>query len=84
MELQRVFNNNEFEITTYKIDNEIYLKGKLIAQILDYKNTKQAIINHVDEEDKIKFGSFFKGQKNRPLKKNEGNTILIMKVVYIH
>ena len=35
-------------------DNEIWFKGRNIASILGYKNTKKAIIDHVDTEDKQK------------------------------
>ena len=33
-------------------ENEIWFRGKEIAEILGYKNTKKAIIDHVDSDDK--------------------------------
>lgn len=33
---------------------EIWFIGKEVAELFGYKNTKKAIINHVDEEEKVK------------------------------
>ena len=56
MELQKTnYKNNELnvEINCY-VDkkNEIWFRGKEIALILNYKNTRKAIIDHVHEDDK--------------------------------
>ena len=56
MELQKTtYKNNELnvEINCY-VDkkNEIWFRGKEIASILEYKNTRKAIIDHVHEDDK--------------------------------
>lgn len=49
----KVFDNPEFgEIRTVDIDNEPWFVGKDVAEILGYSNTKDALISHVDEEDK--------------------------------
>lgn len=49
----RIFENAEFgQIRTITIDNETWFVGKDIANILEYKNTRDAIRKHVDEEDK--------------------------------
>lgn len=50
MEIIKQYNNAQ--ITILNINNEPYFKGKDIATILGYKNTKVALIKHVDEEDK--------------------------------
>ena len=51
-ELQ-IFNNPEFgEIRTVEINGEPWLVGSDVAKALGYKNTKDALITHVDEEDK--------------------------------
>ena len=51
-ELQ-IFKNEEFgEIRSLEINNKPYFVGKDIAKALGYKNTKDALINHVDEDDK--------------------------------
>lgn len=40
------------EIRTLLINDEPYFVGKDVAQTLGYKNTRKALIDHVDEEDK--------------------------------
>lgn len=52
-ELQ-IFDNNEFgEIRTLSINNEPWFVGKDIASILGYKDISSAILDHVDEEDRV-------------------------------
>ena len=51
-ELQ-IFKNNEFgEVRVLEIDNEPWFVGKDVAGVLGYSNTRKAIIDHVDTEDK--------------------------------
>ncbi len=51
-ELQ-VFNNAEFgSVRTTVIDGEPFFVGKDVAEILGYSNVRDAIIKHVDDEDK--------------------------------
>ena len=54
--LERKYNNIDFkiELTSY-IDNKqnIWFKGKDIAKILGYSDTRNAIITHVSEENNI-------------------------------
>ena len=53
-ELQ-IFKNERFgEIRIKKIDNEFYLVGKDVAEILGYKDTSKAITRHVEEDDRMK------------------------------
>lgn len=48
-----VFNNQEFgEIRTLNIDNEPWFVGKDVATALGYSNTRKALIDHIDSEDK--------------------------------
>ena len=50
-----VFNSPEFgEIRTVTINNEPYFVGKDGAEALGYSNTKDAIISHVDEDERSK------------------------------
>ena len=44
---------NNFE-RIKKIDNEFYLVGKDVAEILGYKDTSKAITRHVEEDDRMK------------------------------
>lgn len=49
----QIFKNEEFgEIRGLEINNEPYFIGKDIAEILGYKNTRDALNKHVDNEDK--------------------------------
>lgn len=49
----RVFENNEFgQVRGIEIDGEGWLVGKDVAERLGYANTKDAILTHVDEEDR--------------------------------
>lgn len=49
----KVFENTEFgQVRTIEINNEPWLVGKDIADILGYSNPQKAIRDHVDEEDK--------------------------------
>lgn len=48
-----VFENAEFgKVRTIVIDGEPWLVGKDVAEILGYSNTRKAIADHVDGEDK--------------------------------
>ncbi len=49
----QVFNNPEFgEIRTVEINNEPWFVGKDVAEALGFSNSKDAILNHVDEDDR--------------------------------
>ena len=48
-----IFTNSEFgSVRTVTIDNEPYFVGKDVADILGYSNSRKAIGDHVDDEDK--------------------------------
>ena len=48
----QIFSVEGNEVRTLKIDDEPYFVGKDVAEILGYKNTRDALANHVDVEDK--------------------------------
>lgn len=49
----KVFENEEFgRVRTVLIDGEPWFVGKDVAEILGYKNTRQALATHIDVEDK--------------------------------
>lgn len=48
----QIFNFSGADIRTLTIDEEPYLVGKDVAEVLGYKNTKDALIRHVDDDDK--------------------------------
>lgn len=50
----KVFENAEFgTVRTVLIEGEPWMVGKDVAEILGYKDTKHAILDHVDEEDRV-------------------------------
>lgn len=50
----QIFSNGEFgSIRTVTIDNEPWFVGKDVAEILGYSNTRKALTDHVDDEDKL-------------------------------
>lgn len=60
----------KFELNIHKDGSDnIWFKDKEIATLLGYKNTKDAIIKHIDEEDKKKFPVNSRGRETRPLGK---------------
>ena len=53
-ELIKVFSNEEFgNVRVVEVNGEGWLVGKDVAEALGYSNSSKAIINHVDDEDKI-------------------------------
>lgn len=49
----KIFENEEFgKVRTVIKDGEPWFVGKDVAKILEYRNTKKALSDHVDEEDK--------------------------------
>lgn len=48
----QVFKNNEFSIKSVVINEEPWFIGKDIAHILGYANANDALIKHVDQDDK--------------------------------
>ena len=77
--IEKQFENKSLNLTiTSYIDNKqnVYFKGKDIALVLGYVNTNDAILTHVDDEDKKKMGNL-RGRDSRPLTWNEKNTCFI-------
>ena len=49
----QLFHNEEFgEVRTVIIDGEPWFVGRDVASILMYANTRKALLDHVDTEDK--------------------------------
>lgn len=49
----QIFSNPEFgQVRTVELDGQPWLVGKDVAEALGYKNTKDALERHVDDEDK--------------------------------
>ena len=68
----QIFKNAEFgPIRTCMVDGEIYFVGKDVASGLGYKNTKNALMRHVDEEDKLGARFTTSGQNREMIVINE-------------
>ena len=52
MEEIKLFKFEGNEVRTLKINDEPYFVGKDVAEILGYSNTRKALQDHVDLEDK--------------------------------
>ena len=50
--IERVFKYEETELSVIKRQDDIWFRGKTIAEILGYSNPLKAIRTHVDSEDK--------------------------------
>ncbi|MFR1598902.1 MAG: Bro-N domain-containing protein [Coprobacillus cateniformis] len=72
MEELQIFNNKEFgEVRSLVINNEPWFVGKDVAEALGYKNSKNAVPTHVDEEDKLSTQIEYTGQKRNVTVINE-------------
>ncbi len=68
----RIFKSEEFgQIRTCVVNGETYFVGKDVAQALGYKNTKDALMRHVDDEDKLGSGFTTSGQNREMVVINE-------------
>ena len=50
--IKKVFPYEENEITVIKCRDDIWFRGKDIAKALGYEKTRNAILKHVNEDDK--------------------------------
>ena len=49
----QIFSNNEFgEIRTVTIDGNPWFVGRDVTEVLGYVNSRKALLDHVDDEDK--------------------------------
>lgn len=65
-EIEKVFNYENKEIRTKIINEEIWFVGKDVAEILGYENTRDALLKHIDFEDKSTV-AIHDGSQNRNL-----------------
>lgn len=59
----QLFNCNGSEVRTLVIDDEPYFVGNDVSMILGYSNYRNAVVNHVDDEDKQRTQIEYAGQK---------------------
>lgn len=59
----RIFNNADFgDVRTVEQDGGIWFVGKDVAEALGYSNPSNAVISHVDDEDKLRTQIKYAGQ----------------------
>ena len=88
--IEKVFKYEETELSVIKCKDEIWLRGKTMAEILGYAIQCKAILDHVDHEDKRKLSGLvpkskqnetdplkYRDSKTEPLTNNQKNTIYI-------
>ena len=76
-----VFQSQEFgEVRSVIIEDDIWFVGKDVAQILGYSNTRKAIIDHIDEDDKntVTIRDGIKGNPNQVVINESGLYSLIL------
>jgi prophage antirepressor-like protein len=93
------YKNNDVIIKEYKYDDnnmlvirikeEIWIKAKDVTEILEYKDTKKAIKNHIEEEDRITWNILSDDVENHegvncPLVKNSVGKNLDPRTVFIN
>ncbi|MBP3612154.1 MAG: Bro-N domain-containing protein, partial [Rikenellaceae bacterium] len=68
----QIFKNAEFgQIRTCTVDGETYFVGKDVASALGYINPNKAMIDHVDNEDKLTSRIVMAGQNRQVVVINE-------------
>ena len=76
--IEKVFHYEENEITVIKCRDEIWFRGKDIAKALGYEKTCNAILKHVDDDDKSILEDLRRGPQIRaPFKNEQGGSIFI-------
>ena len=62
----KIFENRDFgKIRSLMVNNEPFFVGNDIATVLGYKNTRDALSKHIDEEDKVSDVAIYDGSQNR-------------------
>ena len=78
--IDKVFRYEETDLPIIEYKDEVWFRGKTVAEILGYTIQHKAIREHVDPEDKRKLSELVlksRGSKTDPLTNNEKNTIYI-------
>ena len=76
--IEKVFKYEENEITVIKCKDKIWFRGKDIAKALGYEKTLNAILKHVDDDDKSILENLRRGPQIRaPFKNEQGGSIFI-------
>ena len=71
MNRMQLFNFEGNDVQTLKIDDEPYFVGNDVAKILGYSNYRNAVVDHVDDEDKLRTQIKYAGQNREVTVINE-------------
>ena len=76
--IEKVFKYEETELSVIKCQDDIWFRGKTIAEILGYSNPLKAIHTHVDSEDKKEISKLEpKSRDGHPFKNTQLGTIYV-------
>ena len=76
--IEKVFHYEGNGITVIKCRDDIWFRGKDIAKALGYEKTRNAILKHVDDDDKSMLEDLRRGPQIRaPFKNEQGGSIFI-------
>ena len=76
--IEKVFHNEENEITVIKCRDDIWFMGKDIAKALGYSIPRKAIREHVDPKDRLSLECLTKeGLKRTPLRNEQKSAIFV-------
>ena len=76
--IEKLFKYEENEITVIKCRDKIWFRGKDIAKALGYEKTRNAILKHVNDDDKSILEDLRRGPQIRaPFKNEQGGSIFI-------
>ena len=75
--IEKLFKYEETELSVIKCKDDMWLRGKTLAQVLGYSNTLKAIRTHVDSEDKKETSEL--GYKGHPFRNVQRGTIHVNK-----
>ena len=76
--IEKAFHHEENEIFVIKCRDEIWFRGKDIAKALGYEKTRNAILKHVDVDDKSILEDIRRGPRlGAPFKNEQGGSIFI-------
>ena len=78
--IEKVFKYGETELSVIKCKDDIWFRGKTLAEVLGYSNPLKAICTHIDSEDKREMSELvYKGgaQNEHPFRKIQQGTIYV-------
>ena len=76
--IEKAFHYEENEISVFKCRDKIWFRGKDIAKAFSYEKTRNAILKHVNDDDKSILEDIRRGpQIGAPFKNEQGGSIFI-------